>query len=68
MLASRLKKTESLKTIWKTTEVFNNYYRKILETTSGKRPSSVDNPKEDINKTVKSLNANKGNRAWWNIS
>ena len=42
-----------------TTEVFNNYYINILETTSGKRPSSVDNSEEDINKTVKSLNANK---------
>ena len=41
------------------TEVFNNYYINILETTSGKRPSSVDNSEEDINKTVKSLNANK---------
>ena len=42
-----------------TTEVFNNYYINILETTSGKRPSSVDNSEEDINKTVKSLIANK---------
>ena len=45
MIASLLKKTESLKTTRKkTTEVFGNYYINVAEITSGKQPSSIGNP------------------------
>ena len=41
-----------------TTEVFNNYYVNIVETTSGKRPSSIANPNSQCQDrgTVKKIN------------
>ena len=45
MISLLLKKTESLKATGKeTTERFNNYYRNIVQTTSGKQFSSTCNP------------------------